>query len=867
LDRAAWLPTVVYAAEIGYSYAGDEYWQTFEASTPGWAEYGDRQYIRDRFKAFRERFNGAAPSGPWAKQFSIICWPITHAVLPKDLQRQLAHLLFDYRRSLTSDQLATPDELGLRLAARAWHTSKRFQAFAENTSLLGHVAAALLVGEDDDEPFLLESTLARIVDDLSSERQARQWLDNAKFTAAQVRARGLRPLRPASSNGTRSGARAKLPVAVDPRVSLRREHDGWRAYLHMPDFSVLAERLPAVAQDLRARRAVIQGRAGSPLARGRLMSPDQVVRLDSWPDTSQPLVQVEAGSRATNSVLADQSVLTPGPVWLFRLREPKVAREVRGKSVRPGSEYVVLTTASVPPNLPSWVTRAVSATAGVEAFSLVLPADITPDALESVRPVGVVPAQWDGEGRAEWLTGEDPVLAVSSSRSVEHVIVANGGAPQLLEWPGDGTDLFVRFEDLDVGTHDIQVSLLLAGDSPAPAEGRFEIVIRPPHTRPPAGTIREGLMLLPSPVGPTLPEIWDGQAAVELLGPSGVSVDVDFALFDRQRRQLTRKKVKASLPVDPGKWHQLFGGQLRTSVASFYDAAERAQIAATHPALGTVSLDAERPFAPLRWTIHQDRNEAVLKLIDNTAGAEVALEEYAFSHPDRKIQTAYDGGEVRFPDGGLLMARAGNHSAGIIVPRTIRGFADMSLDVSLGHRPRAVDAALEFVALAEAWSNASLPAEPIARVMRLGVLHEITQALTGLIAGEKWARAEQNVEQSGIQPLSDCIGGGPEHRALAQELVERASLLVPERVDDAADTLAAALAHHGPRSCVDGHDVALAERLLRLATSPGSLPNSSNGRLRGQLQLLMDTPVLVKAARLLVLAAPGQTNLQEWAWQ
>src|SRR5712664_1595722 len=30
-----------YAAEIGYGYAGDEYWQTFEAKTPGWTENGN----------------------------------------------------------------------------------------------------------------------------------------------------------------------------------------------------------------------------------------------------------------------------------------------------------------------------------------------------------------------------------------------------------------------------------------------------------------------------------------------------------------------------------------------------------------------------------------------------------------------------------------------------------------------------------------------------------------------------------------------------------------------------------------------------------------------------------------------------------
>ncbi|MGA2435940.1 MAG: hypothetical protein ABSG25_11700, partial [Bryobacteraceae bacterium] len=34
---AFWLPWVVYATEVGYKYDGEEYWQTFEQTTPGWA--------------------------------------------------------------------------------------------------------------------------------------------------------------------------------------------------------------------------------------------------------------------------------------------------------------------------------------------------------------------------------------------------------------------------------------------------------------------------------------------------------------------------------------------------------------------------------------------------------------------------------------------------------------------------------------------------------------------------------------------------------------------------------------------------------------------------------------------------------------
>ena len=35
-SRDHWLAWIVYSAELGYRYSGDEYWQTFEQETPGW---------------------------------------------------------------------------------------------------------------------------------------------------------------------------------------------------------------------------------------------------------------------------------------------------------------------------------------------------------------------------------------------------------------------------------------------------------------------------------------------------------------------------------------------------------------------------------------------------------------------------------------------------------------------------------------------------------------------------------------------------------------------------------------------------------------------------------------------------------------
>ena len=463
LPRDAWLPFVVYAAEMGYEYSGDEYWQTFEARTPSWAERGDRQYIRRKFREFRTEFGGAQPSGPWARHFSIICWPITHAVLPTDLQRQLARLLFDFRRGLTSELLAQPDELGRSLAARAWHTSSRFQQFAQNTDLLGQVAVALLVGDDEESPYLLDSTLRRIVADLSTEREAQRWLRDAKSNAFRVRTRGFRTREPAER---RAAGGPRLLSAADPTLHLRRETEGWAVHLELPDLSVLAERLPNVHDELGRLRARVGGVTGPPLARGWLLYPGQQVRLSQWPDRAAPLIQLENGSEAVNSLLADQCVLSPGPRWLFGIREPGLAKEVRGKVVRPGRQYVLLSE-ETPPDLP-WLAQAACTASGVHAHEFEVPSRLSTETLAAfrtlgvtvvadvqIRPAGLVPPSWDGEGTLEWLSGEDPIVAIGSTRAVSKCIVTLDAEPRLMDWPEEVDEIFLRFCDLPPGTHQV----------------------------------------------------------------------------------------------------------------------------------------------------------------------------------------------------------------------------------------------------------------------------------------------------------------------------------------------------------------------------------------------------------------------------
>lgn len=315
LPAQAWLPLVVYAAEIGYGYEGDEYWPVFEARTPGWQRRGSaaRVYIRHKYELFAKTYGGARPSGVWANWFKNIAWPITHAVLPADLQRHLARLLSDYRHAFTPELLEDHEELGKRLAAYSGGTSSRFRKFAENTSLMGLVASCLLLGDEDETSLLSGAVLHRIVVDLGHERQAGAWLRNAKRTAVQVRRRGLLGpsirARPRSSESDRRGAR------LESALSLRQSHDGWTVYIAVPSFEPLVRQFPSIRDEVERLRCSIEGVPGF-RARGSLMYQQGPIRLATMPPPMLSPVAVEGASEFLAQLLVDHCRISAEP-WLW----------------------------------------------------------------------------------------------------------------------------------------------------------------------------------------------------------------------------------------------------------------------------------------------------------------------------------------------------------------------------------------------------------------------------------------------------------------------------------------------------------------------------------------------------------------------
>ncbi len=248
---------VVYSSELGYRYSGDEYWQTFEQETPGWVQNGKRDALRNFFRLFQRDYGGAEPSGAWAAHFTIICWPITHAILPRDLQLQLARTLYELRYRFSREILESPYSLGELIAAKSWDATSRFQNFVQEKELVGQIAAALLLRDEPGTSNLIHpKALERISEDVDRQRQAREWLRSARQSAGErVRTRSIGlPSRnaPADNSSPVDRARAEVTqLGIEPRLILRPKDslgDAWDVLLEIPDLSHLPLRFPQTAE-------------------------------------------------------------------------------------------------------------------------------------------------------------------------------------------------------------------------------------------------------------------------------------------------------------------------------------------------------------------------------------------------------------------------------------------------------------------------------------------------------------------------------------------------------------------------------------------------------------------------------------------
>lgn len=890
-SRAHALAWIVYAAEVGYGYSGDEYWQTFEMKTPGWIFRGDRGWLRDCFQWFHETFGGAAPSGPWANHFSIICWPITHAILPCDLQRQLARILYELRHSFSADLFESPTTLGEFVAARSWNATSRFQNLAEEPQLIGQIAAALLLqGEFGTSAFLHPAALRRISADLDRERMARGWLQTARQVAqerATVRglsfARGGMFSRQPQPHEARAEVRA---LGIEPRLVLRptdNSRKSWDVSLEIPDLSQLLLRFPKAREVLTQSRCTVTGSAGRPLARGQCLYGSQRVTLARWPRHDEVLIQFDKRDPQLEALLRTECLIRPGPTWLFRIASDGLAYEVRNLRVRPGEQYVLARAGvGVIADVPS-----VSLSCeGMSAVFLALPAilDVHWEAnlqqlglkqakTIEVWPAGLTPAQWDSDGHGEWLASERPCLGIRADYSVSAIVVTIGSgldSPLVLDNTHPGTVSFVELPQLPVGLHTIRFSTRRANSTVVDPVGDLEVLMRIRESRPwsQSGSPQGPLLARIEPINPTLEQLWDGQAEIAFQGPTGRQLKCTASLLDSVKEHAKVKSLPPlSLPVDASAWSRHFNRHFRDDrgIAAEYDTARACELRFAADELGAFTIRCERELTPLRWVLHYRGTGYELRLLnDSGASVPACIARRFFESPHTEETLSASPMYSVPPSGGMYIARLSGQLAAIIAPPVIQGLGQLGCNPIVDY-PADVNAALSTAWQdAELWSSAKASGHMFSTTRQRDVLMATERYVMRRLCGDEWTRLEAAYYDGSksLAYLQRAVWKANHEAEIAERLRQKyaamSTLDMSARIRE-MEWVARFL--EGPGSQV--HDSVfewLAEFVLRVASDPAEVKHWAGNRLDEGTKYLLQFPTLVRAARFLVVTVDRQLN-------
>lgn len=858
-----YLAWVTYAAEVGYGYAGDEYWYTFEELTPCWS-LRSRRFIKSCFVKFATQYNGAVPRGPWARHRSIICWPITHAILPTDLQRQLAEILYRMRHSLAMDDVETPRQLGQMIAGRSYEASARFRRLASEHDLIGQIAAELLL-EDQPRNLIEPATLSRIAEDLKIEQQSRSWLqDTKRQLSRRAQLRGLRR-RPVVDEERKASEAPPPQAPLRPLLSLRRIGDrDWRLVIDVPDLTPLVRDYPAV-EPIFSDGVFLVGRDERPYPARGLLHGSQMVAPTAWPTPGQPLLAFEPSRPELDALVRHRCTFEDGP-WLFRVGADGIARQIRSKRLSQRADYVVVWQArDAPPQTPgdlvnlhceAVTARHIAATSTTDLADVLSEFGFQLARKIVVTPAGIVPAAWDGEGSGEWLSSDQPIIALSANYDVAHYDMRTdiGGAIfDLTVKPDTPQDtVLVRLPRLEPGVYQLRIATHPLKSTERAEDGELELRIRDPAPDSERARSRLAMLAMPEPVDATFDAVFNETLQVQVLGPASRGVDVTLRLFGRDEvvPLFTAELPKFSLPVSRDEWAKRIRHLIHNEGAfsAAYSVADACELTFDGDELGIHRLRYERPFTPLRWVVTPAAKGPSLRLIDDVEHPErIDIQHYRFSTPETG-RAITQGERQRAATGparpGLYVARSDGFIASTIVAmQTLDELRQVQ--PRFRRRPRSWDSVNAFLDAIDAWGNVDTTGNVFGRYAWRRALSALVQQVSGLIGGTPWYKADLRFARDGkLAPLANRIP------------YKHHGTVWPRRLLDALDELRGADIRHRVDvfSKLTDQPSDVGRFALQLASDPTNIRQQYAVQFEALCSQIMHRSETLRAARFVVLA-------------
>jgi hypothetical protein len=883
LNEKYWLVWVVYAAEQGYNYDGEEYWHSFEERTKSWREYGNRQKIRIWFNKFRNMYFGIRPTGTWATHFSIISWPITHAVLPRDLQEQLARSLYNARYRLGNIKSMSAENVGRLIAASSHNPSARFRFFLGQEELVGQIVLALLEHSPGNVGRILPLTLERIVDDLNTVRTARDWLHDARqvvYTAAQfklpVAARGIGPQnQPIIGNAQKDSEsqgeeNAAIQVLLRPTLKARRNiGDSWSVDISIPTFQPLANLSTEYAAFIRRTRIIIPCTGTSRLPAGWLLSGLRQREITSWPDDGECLIRFETSPAPFDEILKSECQLPPGPVWPFKLNVFGIGQMLLGQVLQPDQRYLILS--RQPISLGSYAQNCSIKCNGLYGAVLTVPKQVT-DALSSslteiglttsrsikIEPVGLMPRQWDGEGSGEWLTNEQPCFQITRDHDFDTYELNLDGADRLKISCGLNNDpVLVQLGPMEAGQHTLMISTGLSAEISAKCV--LTLFVRQPSAWVPDTLSYAGMMVDVTPAEPSVDDFLNGEMELEVFGDKSRSASCSVIMVDSMGIEIDRSLVfKHNLPITRSVWEKALTAFLSKEIddLSYLKAAD-GYILVNGEDLGDYRIPLARHYGPLRWFCQKRKEGVFLRLINDGDDEGLTTFFFGFEKPlDKTVLNSSDclhGIPINSPGGLFIADKAGIKNSVVIAPlRTSVGLEELQCKID----STLIDACSDIICLlnsSQIWREATLSGF-LANHKRNKVVVALEDRIFTLLCGNYWVRLERKVrENASNQKLWEGLEASVNHHINFAIALSKAWQLANDEASLKKRFVEISTKHE---VC---SEMKLIDAAWQITSVPHSFATEAGDEINDLLNSLEQNKVLVRGARLLFLSRKLRT--------
>lgn len=866
-----WLVWIAVAAEVGYAFDGDEYWRTFARKFDGWQIFGDRNIIRRWFERFANEYVGFRPTGAWARHFSIIAWPISHSILPRDLQGQFARHIYNLRFELGNVTGAAISEIGELLKSRSHNGSSRFVKFLEQTELTGRLVLALRDEDIQDSATLIHAaTLARIARDLEERHSSRDWLRDARTVLRDARTRVAASLDRQGEPSRKSNGHTR--ITSDLRLVGRQLPDeSWSLGVKLPDIEALLDACGI-------KPAALKGSSMALADRPEIWQPASALlamskrdrRLNCFPDSSAPYVILNPPIKSLDAILGQLTVHGDGP-WLLRLQADGKARQVKSGHVRANERYLLVSRTPIEGNLAESLKlkRQQVLIEGITAYEFAIPSQLSPAFLAAldrlgvghvvqvvIEPVGLVP-RWDDEADATvWLANEEPLLRLTADMAIEEFVVGVDN-DSWTHIPVHGQrQTTIALGHLPIGAHTVEVRATAsasgaAGQSRHPDPVQMRLEVRAPVPWMEGVATCAGFRIATSPPNAQLPAMVSGKASLEIAGPAGRVADIGVEQFDVNGHLAAHESLgRLTLPAETPRLHGLVGKLGKDPLSEFLQSSSRVDLVVSIEELGRASISFVQDLKPLRWKIERGDEETLVRLIDETGNEDdISIHRYDIETPARRsiVQRAecLDGIPLRSP-GALFTARHDGRRYSAIVsvpPAHVSSFADLALNISIPEVRDTNYALRVLIALYRLWENAN-PLGPLGSVRRGMVLEHIEYEIAAIAGGRNWADRMRKVLSDGRRPLDRLrreVGGSPgfAHRMIATDWTRPVDGMSPSQ----------AFANWAATYRISKNR-ALSEIAFQIAFHPGSVRFSGPDKGASTVSQLLRVPRLVRGAYL-----------------